>query len=77
MEYGMWTFPSTSAIVEHRQCPKSIMVWGGICASEENSFVFVEEGVKINQKVNQKYILEAVVLLWAPKHVGNADWTFH
>ncbi|GFT16578.1 uncharacterized protein TNCV_281871 [Trichonephila clavipes] len=37
--------PSTSAIVEHRQYPKSVMVWGGICASGKTLLVFVEEGV--------------------------------
>ncbi|GFT97835.1 uncharacterized protein TNCV_2167531 [Trichonephila clavipes] len=54
--------PSTSAIVEHRQYPKSVMVWGGICLSGKTPLVFVEEGVKINQKVYQRDIIEAVVL---------------
>ncbi|GBN19241.1 hypothetical protein AVEN_31022-1 [Araneus ventricosus] len=37
--------PSTSAIVEQRQHPKSVMVWGGICASGKTPLVFVDEGV--------------------------------
>ncbi|GFV89236.1 uncharacterized protein TNCV_285691 [Trichonephila clavipes] len=52
------------------------MVWNGICASGKTPLVFVEEGVKISQKVCQKDILEVVVLLWAPKHFRNANWTF-
>ncbi|GBL98509.1 hypothetical protein AVEN_111630-1 [Araneus ventricosus] len=68
--------PSTSAIVEHRQHPKSVMVWGGICASGKTPLVFVYEGVKINHTVYRRGILEAVVLPWAKKHFGNVNWTF-
>ncbi|GFX03126.1 uncharacterized protein TNCV_4289091 [Trichonephila clavipes] len=67
--------PSTSAIVEHRQYPKSVMVWGGICTRDRTPLVFVKEGVKINQKVFQRDILEAVALPWDQKHFGNASWT--
>ncbi|GFV12732.1 uncharacterized protein TNCV_1367021 [Trichonephila clavipes] len=65
---------STSAIIEHRQYPKSVMVWGGICASGKTTLIFVDEGVKINQKVHWRDIIEAVVL-WNKKHFGNAKWT--
>ncbi|GFW94722.1 uncharacterized protein TNCV_4247621 [Trichonephila clavipes] len=75
----MWCVdaPSTSSIVEHRQYPKSVMVWGGICASGKTPLVFVEKGVKINQKVYRRDIIEAVVLTWDQKHFGNANWTLH
>ncbi|GFS84128.1 DDE_3 domain-containing protein [Trichonephila clavipes] len=63
--------PNTSAIVEHRQYPKSAMVWGGICASDKTPLVFVEKGVKINQIVYRRDIIEAVVLPW---HFGNVNW---
>ncbi|GFW71344.1 uncharacterized protein TNCV_537621 [Trichonephila clavipes] len=36
----------------------------------------MEEGVKINQKVYPRDLLEIVVLPWAQKHSGNAKWTF-
>ncbi|GFX58626.1 uncharacterized protein TNCV_418051 [Trichonephila clavipes] len=68
--------PSPSVIVEHLQYPKSVIVWGGIGASGKTHFDFVEEGVKINQKVYQRDISEAVVLPSAQQHLGNANWTF-
>ncbi|GBN10608.1 hypothetical protein AVEN_232511-1 [Araneus ventricosus] len=52
------------------------MVWGRICASGKTPLVFVDEGVKISHKVFSRDILEAVVLPWAKKHFGNANWTF-
>ncbi|GFU27882.1 uncharacterized protein TNCV_449831 [Trichonephila clavipes] len=67
--------PSTSAIVEHRQYQKSVMVWGRICASGKTPLVFVEEPVKINQKVYRRDIIEAVILPWDQKQFGNANWT--
>lgn len=68
--------PGTSAIVERRQNPKSIMVWGGICSTGKTPLVFVDAGVKINQEIYRRDILEAVLLPWAKKHFGNASWTF-
>ncbi|GFU89015.1 transposable element Tcb1 transposase [Trichonephila clavipes] len=64
--------PSTPAIIEHRQYPKSVMVWGEICASGKTHLDLV--GVKINQKVYQRDILGAVVLPWVQKHLGNTNW---
>ncbi|GFT15403.1 uncharacterized protein TNCV_3264291 [Trichonephila clavipes] len=52
------------------------MIWGGIWTSGNTPLGFVEEGVKINQKVYQRDLLEAVALPWAQKHLGNANWTF-
>lgn len=68
--------PGTSAIVEHRQNPQSVMVWGGICASGKTPLVFVDQGVKINQEVYRRDILEAVVLPWAQQHFAEEEWTF-
>ena len=68
--------PGTSAIVEHRRNPQSIMVWGGICASGKTPLVFVDQGVKINQEVYRGNILETVVLPWAQQHFGDVNWTF-
>lgn len=66
----------TSAIVEPRQNPQSVMVWGGICASGKTPLVFVDQGVKIDQEVYRRGILEAVVLQWSQQHFGDAQWTF-
>ena len=60
-----------SAIVAHCQNSQYVMVWGGICATGKTPLVFVEKGVKINQQVYQRDILEAVVLPWAQRHFGN------
>ncbi|XP_076058393.1 uncharacterized protein LOC143035330 [Oratosquilla oratoria] len=68
--------PGTSAIIEHRQNPQSVMVWGGICASGKTPLVFVEQGVKIDKDVYRRDILEAVVLPWTQQHFGDAEWTF-
>ncbi|GFV51953.1 DDE_3 domain-containing protein [Trichonephila clavipes] len=68
--------PSSSAIVKHRQYPKSVMVWGRICSSDKTHLDFRKEGVKMNQKVYQWNILEAIILSLAEKHLGKANWTF-
>ncbi|CAD5207521.1 unnamed protein product [Bursaphelenchus okinawaensis] len=68
--------PRDLAIVEHRQRPRGIMVWAGVCASGKTSLIFVDKGVKINKKVYQKDILEAVVLPWSREHFKNTKWTF-
>ena len=52
------------------------MVWGGICASGKTPLVFVDQGVKINQEVYRRNILETVVLPWAKQHFGDVNWTF-
>ncbi|VDP02132.1 unnamed protein product [Heligmosomoides polygyrus] len=45
--------PSTSSIVEHRQNPQSVMVWGGISVSGKTPLVFVDKSVKIDKDVHQ------------------------
>ncbi|KAM8711928.1 hypothetical protein ACLKA7_012439 [Drosophila subpalustris] len=52
------------------------MVWGGICASGKKTLDFVDQGVKINQEVYRRDILDSVVIPWAQQHFGDADWFF-
>ncbi|CAD5209656.1 unnamed protein product [Bursaphelenchus okinawaensis] len=68
--------PKAEFIVAGRQHPRGIMVWASICASGKISLIFVDEGVKINKKVYQRDILEAVVLPWSREHFKNTKWTF-
>lgn len=68
--------PGSSGIVEHRQNPKAVMVWAGICATGKTPLIFVDQGVKINQEVYRRDILEAEVLPWARRHFGQKSWTF-
>jgi len=68
--------PGPLAVVEHRQNPESVMVWGGICASGKTPLIFVDQGVKINQEVYRRDILEAVLLPWAQQHFGDTQWIF-
>uniref|UniRef100_A0A1I7RU52 DDE_3 domain-containing protein n=1 Tax=Bursaphelenchus xylophilus TaxID=6326 RepID=A0A1I7RU52_BURXY len=68
--------PGPSAIVERRQKPLSVMVWGGICASGKTPLIFVEERVKVNKEVYCRDILESVVLPWSKKHFGKQKWVF-
>lgn len=68
--------PGSSGVVEHRQNPKAVMVWAGICATGKTPLVFVDQGVKVNQEVYRRDILEAVLVPWAQQHFGNKRWTF-
>ncbi|GFY32397.1 DDE_3 domain-containing protein [Trichonephila clavipes] len=47
-----------------------------LAASSKTHLGFVEESIKINQKVYHRDILQAVVLPWAQTHLGNANWAF-
>jgi len=68
--------PGNSFVVEHRQFPPSVLVWGGICASGKTPLVFFDQGVKLDKELYRSQILEAVVLPWALQHFGNDQWTF-
>lgn len=68
--------PGPSAIIEHRQAPQSVMVWAGICSSGKTPLIFVDRGVKMNQEIYRRDILEKVVLPWSQQHFGGQDWTF-
>ena len=67
--------PGTSAVVEHRQNPKSMMVYAGICATGKTPLVFIDEGVKIDQNVYRRDILDAVMVAWARRPFGRQQWT--
>lgn len=68
--------PASTRMVQRRQKPKALMVWGGICASGKTPLIFIEEGVKINSSVYRRDILEAVVLPWSQRHFGDRKWIF-
>jgi AraC-like DNA-binding protein len=68
--------PGATAIIPHRQKPDSVMVWGGICSTGKTPLVFVEKGVKMDQEIYRRDILESVVLPWSQQHFGDQPWTF-
>ncbi|UYV84853.1 TIGD4 [Cordylochernes scorpioides] len=72
--------PGTSAIVEHRQNMQSVMVWAGICQWQDPTPPppprFPGLGVKINQEVYRRDILEAVLIPWFQQHFNDAYSTF-
>lgn len=68
--------PGASAIVTRSQKAASVMAWAGVTATGKTPLIFIESGVKINQEVYRKTILENVVLPWTKNHFGKAKWTF-
>ncbi|GFX15197.1 hypothetical protein TNCV_2709021 [Trichonephila clavipes] len=72
IEFGLWTL----------QAPRQLLNIANIQSRSWSAAEFAqvakqeEEVDKINPKVHQKDILEAVVLPWAQNHFGNANWTF-
>ena len=60
----------TSTIVEHRQDPKSVMVWAGICVTDKTPLGLVDEWVKIEKCVCRRDILDFVVVPYARRHFG-------
>ena len=61
--------------MEHRQNPKSVMVWAGICAAGKTTVGFVYEGVKIDQSIHRRDILDAVEVSLARRHFGRQKLT--
>ena len=57
-------------LVERSLFPRSVMVWGGICATGKTPLVFIERNVKINAAVYQNDILRGVVHPWVQEHFG-------
>ena len=64
-----------SVILKHRQNPKSVMVWGGICATGKTPLVFVFDRVNIDQNVYHRDILDPVVVPWARRNFGQQQCT--
>ena len=51
------------------------MVWTGICATGKTPLVFADEGVKIDQNVYRRDILDAVVVPWTHRRFGRQQCT--
>jgi len=62
-------------LVERSLFPRSVMVWGGICATGKTPLVFIERNVKINATVYQNDILRGVVHPWAREHFGENQFS--
>ena len=62
----------TSVIVEHRKKSK---VSDGLGRDLRTPLVFFDEGLKIDQNVYRRDILDAVVVPWARRHFGRQQWT--
>ncbi|GFU46987.1 DDE_3 domain-containing protein [Trichonephila clavipes] len=75
IESDVWMLQVPQKSLNIANIPKSVMVWGGICANGKTHLGFVEEGAKINQKVYRRDIIEAVVLPWNKTKFGNLNWT--
>ncbi len=67
--------PPGQRIVARVQFPKSVMVWAGVTSDGKTPLVFIDQGVKINQKTYQK-TLHDKVLPWTRSHFGRRPWTF-
>lgn len=57
-------------LIERSHFPRSVMVWGGICATGKTPLVFIDRNVKINANVYQNVILRDVLHPWATEHFG-------
>jgi hypothetical protein len=52
------------------------MVWAGITSDSKTPLVFIEEGVKVDQKIYCQKILGQSLLPWAKTHFRNRPWIF-
>lgn len=75
---GIWAAksPGQLRIVERKQKPKSVMVWAAITSIGKSPLVFIDQGVKMNQEIYQKKILESTLLPWATELFPEQKWTF-
>jgi inhibitor of nuclear factor kappa-B kinase subunit alpha len=62
-------------VVARSQNPKSVMVWAGITYDGKTPLIFIENGVKINQKT-YRTMLNDQLMPWAQSHFGDRHWTF-
>lgn len=63
-------------IALRKQAPASVMVWAAVTATGRSPLVFIDQGVKINQQIYRKNILNDALLPWARKQFGRNHWTF-
>lgn len=63
-------------VVNKASHPLQIMVWAGVCSDGKTPLVFVDPGVKIDQKYYKEEILEKTLLPWSHSHYPNTHWTF-
>lgn len=63
-------------VVTRKQGPASVMVWAGVTAEGRTPLVFIDQGVKVNQQVYRKKVLNDALLPWARKQFGSRPWTF-
>lgn len=71
-----WSMEPEKKIVQKKQGEKSVMVWAGIHRNGKTPLIFLEKGVKVNQKVYQEKVLEDVLLPWSRKEFENEHWVF-
>ncbi|VDO20349.1 unnamed protein product [Haemonchus placei] len=64
--------PAEAAIWTHQP----LMVFGAITSGGKVSLIFLEKGVKVDNKTYLKGILEKELLPWADSHFGNRTWTY-
>uniref|UniRef100_A0A914D452 Transposase n=1 Tax=Acrobeloides nanus TaxID=290746 RepID=A0A914D452_9BILA len=63
-------------IVQRSAHPQSVMVWDGITSDGKTPMVFVDPGVKVNQKYYRERILRDIVQPWAKRHFAGRNWIF-
>ncbi|GFW74155.1 hypothetical protein TNCV_4177001 [Trichonephila clavipes] len=77
IESGVWTLQAPRQLLNIANIQSRSWSLGGIWASGKTPLVFVEEDVKINQKVYRRDIIETVVLPWDQKNFGNSTYKVH
>ena len=63
-------------VVTRKNFPTSVMVWGAVTESGRSPLVFVDKGVKLNQKNYRDDILDGALIPWARKHFKKSPWSF-
>lgn len=69
------SLPDTSNRTAERSAhPTSVMVWAGITSEHKTPLVFVDPGVKVDQKYYIEKILDVEVKPWALQTFKNQKW---
>lgn len=63
-------------LATRKQAPASVMVWAAVTAEGRSPLVFIDQGVKVDQKVYRRKVLSQSLMPWARKKFGNSPWTF-